>query len=223
MSIFNFEKDPKYTSITRRGAAAILDMWIVLFLRVFTMQIMAIFWLDKVLTDFMTEFTSTFGTEEFKAVPEHIAFLTNHALFWSIIIFYFITIMVGAFYHAYLNASGWQGTVGKRLLKVMITTRNDIKISVTRGILHYFLAIMPFIYLSYIFIQQARSGATTYAIVTSSGINVVLGVLFIIWLQIQIFTQRRTAIHDLICNTVSVNGKTNNKWPWSKNKEETND
>ena len=216
MSIFNNDKNSKFSSTFRRGTAATIDLWVVLILRIITMQLLGALWLNSVLFQFLSDFKNQFGTEEIKAVPEHIAFITAHQIFWSVILFYSIVILVGAIYHAYLNSSSWQATVGKRIMKIMITKENDLKISFKRGLLHYFLAIMPFIYLSYIMIYQLSHKVSLSQAIMNSPLNLIFGVIFVLWVQIQTFSSRKTTIYDLICNTVSINGKTANKWPWSK-------
>lgn len=218
MNIFNKKpEDEKYAGTLRRGTAATIDVWIVLFIRIVTMQLMGEIWMNRALMNFMQEFNQKFGTETVKDNPEHLSFIINHSIFAQALIFYFITIMVGALYHAYLNSSVWEATIGKRLMKIMITKENDMKITFKRGLLHYFLSLMPFVFLIYLVSYQIRNNLTFYQAITSSEINIFLGILFVMWLQIHIFTKKRTTAYDMICNTNVVKGKTSYKWPWSKN------
>jgi uncharacterized RDD family membrane protein YckC len=219
MNIFKNQKNEKYTSSYRRVTAASIDIWIVLFLRVFFMQIMAIAWLNAQLAKFLADFEAEFGTSEIKAVPTHIDFIANHSFLWQTVLFYSIIILVGAFYHAYLNSSAWMATIGKRLMKIQIVKKNEMAISLKRGILHYFLSLAPFIYLSYILVIKMQSGAPIGNIIMGSPINLILGIFFVFWVQVQAFSSNKTTIYDLICNTVLINGKTQAKYPWSKNND----
>lgn len=216
MNIFKTNTTEKYASTTRRLTAVSIDIWIVFFLRVFVMQILGILWINAQLANFLVEFKETFGTEEVKNVPEHINFILNHQLFWQVILFYLIIIFVGAFYHAYLNSSKWQATIGKRLTKIILSTKNDLPISFGRGLLHYFLSLLPFVYFTYIFALQVKSGAQFFDIILGSPVNLILGIIFVLWIQIQAFTRQKTTVYDLICNTSFTNGKTAFKFPWSK-------
>jgi uncharacterized RDD family membrane protein YckC len=216
MNIFKTEENQKYAGTSRRGTAAMIDIWIVLFLRIAVMQLMGILWINRQLVSFMEEFKATFGTEEVKNVPEHLNFVINHPIFLSALFFYFITIMVGAIYHAYLNSSKWHGTIGKRAMKIMIVTQSEVPISFKRGMLHYFLSVMPFVYMTYIMMYHLRNEVSLSHAIMGSEVNMILGVIFILWIQIQVFSKRKTTAYDLICNTIFVNGRTNNKWPWSK-------
>jgi uncharacterized RDD family membrane protein YckC len=218
MNIFNKsgkEENLKYATTARRGTAVMIDIWIVLFLRIFTMQLMGSLWLNAQLVSFLTEFSATFGTQEIKATPEHINFLTNHSIFWQALLFYFI-IMVGATYHAYLNSSKWQATIGKRIMKIMVTTKLDLPITIKRGFLHYFLSVMPFVYISYVMTYMMRHDITMSEAILGSPTNLILGVIFVAWIQIQAFSPRKTTAYDLICNINFINGKTGYKLPWSK-------
>lgn len=216
MNIFKKDQNSKYASTSKRSFAASIDVIIVLILRVIAMQLMGFLWINQKLVDFMQEFSATFGTMEVKNTPEHISFIFNHSIFWHVIIFYFITLLVGVFYHAYLNSSNWQATIGKRLNNIMIATASETKISFKRALLHYFLAIMPFVYLTYIMIYQIRNQVNISQALMGSDLNIIFGIIFVLWIQIQAFTPRKTTAYDLICNTVLINGKSNFKFPWSK-------
>jgi uncharacterized RDD family membrane protein YckC len=209
-------EDKKYVSSFRRSVAASIDVWIVLFLRIFFMQLMGSLWLNHELASFMQEFQNEFGTDTIKNTPNHINFIIHNKIFIYSIIFYMITIMVGAIYHAYFNSSSWQGTIGKRVMKTMIIKENGLKISFTRAILHYLLSVAPFAFLLYLMSYKLRYDLSIYEALTHSQLNIVLGVIFISWVQIQLFTRKKVTAYDLICNTIFINGKTNYKFPWSK-------
>jgi uncharacterized RDD family membrane protein YckC len=216
MNIFNKEKNSIYAATTRRGTAAVIDVWIVLFLRIASMQIMGVLWMNDLIIKFSQEFEAAFGTQEVKGTPEHINFIINHIIFANALFFYFVVIMVGAIYHAYLNSSKWQATIGKRIMKIIISTKSDTKISFKRGLLHYFLSVLPFVYLTYIMIYQMKNNVGITESIMGNPINLILAILFIIWLQIQTFSPRKTTAYDLICNVNYLNGKTEFKKPWSK-------
>jgi uncharacterized RDD family membrane protein YckC len=216
MNIFKKKpEDEKYAGSFRRSTAAAIDMWIVLFLRVFVMQILGAVWLNSAIINFMDEFREYFGTETIKNTPEHIDFILNNRIFFYALLFYSIVILVGAFYHAFLNSSAWKGTIGKRLMKITIVENEDKKISFTKGLAHYFLSVLPFAYILYLISYQVRYNQTFFQTVMASEVNVFFGISFLIWLQIHMFTKRKTTAYDLICKTVLVNQRTAAKWPWS--------
>lgn len=221
MNIENFLKknpeDQRYASSFRRSAAAGIDIGIVLFLRIFTMQLLGALWMNKVIINFLAEFNAHFGTESIKNTPEHIDFVMHHPIFIYAIIFYSVVILIGTFYHAFLNSSAWQATIGKRIMNICMTTQNDLKITFNRGIMHYFLSVLPFAFLLYLMSYQLKNNLNFYQTITASDANLFFGVIFVIWVQIHLFTRKKTTAYDLICNTILVNGRTEAKWPWSKN------
>ncbi len=218
MSIFKKSpEDEKYASSFRRSVAAGIDIWIVLFMRIATMQILGILWINRAVMEFMGEFKDQFGTESIKNTPEHIDFIIHHRIFIYALTFYAIIILVGAIYHAYLNSSSWEGTIGKRLMNMKIIKENNLKISFKRGLMHYFLSVLPFAFLIYLLSFQIRNDLTFYNALIASEFNIFLGIIFVFWVQIHLFTKRKTTAYDLICNTILVNGKTDAKWPWTKN------
>lgn len=217
MNIFKKDvEDKKYANAYRRSLAAGIDIWIVLFMRVFVMQLLGILWINQAVMNFMEEFRETFGTEVIKNTPEHIDFVIHHRIFIYALIFYALVILVGTFYHACLNSSAWQGTIGKRLMKILITKEDGAPLTLNRGIAHYFLSVLPFAYLLFLVSFQVKNNLTFYQAVTASELNIFLGVMFVAWVQVHLFTKRKTTAYDLICDTVLVNGKTSAKWPWSK-------
>jgi uncharacterized RDD family membrane protein YckC len=216
IKILKSAKDEKYAGSFKRSGAATIDMWIVLFLRVLVMQFLGAIWLNPAIIKFMEEFKEHFGTETIKNTREHIDFVINSRVFIYGLIFYSIVILVGALYHAFLNSSAWKGTIGKRLMKITIVEESGEKISFYKGLAHYFLSVLPFVYILYLISFQVRSGLDFYQTIMSSEINVFLGILFLLWVQIHLFTKKKTTAYDLICRTVLVKEKTAVKWPWSK-------
>ncbi|MBM3579753.1 MAG: RDD family protein [Alphaproteobacteria bacterium] len=213
---FGFKaKETYYASSLRRSTAAMLDVWIVLVLRMIVAQIVGMLWMNEQLHNFLLQFRTEFGTDEFKNTPEHLNFFIHHPLFYYMLIFYALIIMVGGAYHAYLNSSVWCGTVGKRIMKIVLIKENGVQISFGRGLLHYFLSVLPFAFLFYLVTYQLRYKLNLYQALTASDINIALSILFVLWAQIHLFTKKKVTVYDLICRTVTANGKTSTKWPWS--------
>lgn len=210
------EEDKIYASSFKRSAAIGIDIWIVLFARAITLQLIGTFFLDRMLRNYMQEFSDYFGTATMKSTPDHINFLLHHSIFYWTILIYAFLIFIGAFYHAYLNSSNWQGTVGKRLMKIIIIRNDSSKLSIYRGFAHYFLSILPFAFIVYLISYELLNKTTLYKSITESNFNIFLSVLFVFWVQIHLFTRKKTTAYDLICDTILVNGKTDNKFPWNK-------
>jgi len=214
--LFFKDKNDKYASSFRRGTAVMIDVWITVFIRAIFAQIAGMLVLNQVLYDFLNDFKNEFGTSTPKNTPEHVDFILHHKCFYYMLIFYAFLIMIGAVYHAYLNSSSWRGTIGKRMMKIMITTKNDLPITFGRGLLHYFLSALPFLYVFYLLTYQLRNEVTFYQALTASDTNIFLGIIFVLWVQIQLFTKKKTTAYDLIANTVMIRGKSEAKWPWRK-------
>jgi uncharacterized RDD family membrane protein YckC len=215
--LVNPYKENRYASSFKRATASMIDLWIVLFLRILTMEILGRIWLKGEIVNFVKEFYDRFGTETPKNTPEHIDFIINSRVFFYVIIFYLVIILIGALYHALLNSSNWNGTVGKRLMKIIIVKEYDeLKISFLRGLLHYFLSILPFAFIIYLVIYQKINHLTFYQAITTSELNVFLGIIFVFWTQIHLFTKKKNTAYDMICETILINGKTESKLPWKK-------
>lgn len=206
-----------YASSSRRSFAASIDMTIVLILRALTAQILGTLYITKALQDFLLEFRDKFGTDFVKNNADHIAFIIHHKIFGIVLTFYAIVIFVGALYHALLNSSSWQGTVGKRLMGIVIEKEDESRISFSNALTHYFLSVLPFVYIFFIIIYQLKNNLTFFQTVTASDLNVFFGILFLLWTQIHLITKRKTTAYDLICKTIFVNKKIiEAKFPWSK-------
>jgi len=221
MNIKNFFKKKEqekeiYVTSFRRSFAASIDMWLVLFLRVLVMQTLGSLWFNAAIINFMAEFNEHFGTETIKNTREHIDFIIHNRIFFYSLLFYAIVIFVGALYHSYLNSSVWRGTIGKRVMKIIMEKEDGEKISFSTGLWHYFLSILPFAFIIYLVSYQVRNKLSFFQAVTSSEFNVFLGIAFLMWTQIHLFTKRKTTAYDLICKTIFINGRTAAKWPWSQ-------
>jgi uncharacterized RDD family membrane protein YckC len=124
--------------------------------------------------------------------------------------------MIGAVYHAYLNSSAWMGTIGKRLMGIVIVQESGNKITFSKGLWHYFLSVLPFAYILFLASYQLRHKMTFYQALVGSEVNLFFGIIFIIWIQIHLFTKRKVTAYDLICKTEFLNEKAESRWPWSK-------
>lgn len=217
MSISNLlsvGRNRKYATSFRRSTAAIIDIWITLFVRALFAQIAGFIFMNHQMNKFILDFKTEFGTDAPKNVPEHVDFIIHHPFFYYLIIFYALILMIGASYHAYFNSSPWSGTIGKRLMKIMINTENELPITFNRALLHYFLSVLPFAFLFYLLVYQISHNLNLYQAITASQLNLFLGIGFVFWVQIQIFTKKRVTAYDMIANTVMLNGRTAYKWPW---------
>lgn len=213
----NQEEKKKYSSSIRRSVAAAIDISIVLLLRIFVMQILGYLWVNAELTRFMIEFENYFGTMTVKGTPEHIQFIVNHRIFPCLLIFYAIIIFVGALYHALLNSSSWYGTMGKRAMKIVLVKEDGSRrINFGLGMAHYFLSVLPFVYIFYLLGFQVKNKVTLFQAITTSDINVFFGIVFLIWIHAHVFTRKKVTAYDMICRTVVLNGKTDAKFPWTK-------
>ena len=216
--IFNYQtpQQKRYATSFKRSTATMIDIWVVLFLRMIAMQIMATLWLNNAILEFMAEFNQRFGTETVKNTPEHINFVIHHRVFVYGIIFYTIVILIGAIYHALLNSSEWKGTLGKRIMKIIMVKEDESQISFKTGLAHYFLSVLPFAFVIYLVSYQVRHEVNFFKALTASEGNVFFGIIFVIWVQAHLFTKKRTTAYDLICKTVFINGRTASKFPWKK-------
>lgn len=206
----------KYATSFKRSTAAMIDIWVTLFLRAVAMQIMGSLWLKHEIIAFQAEFFQKFGTETVKNTHEHIDFVVHHKIFLYSILFYGIVLLIGAFYHAYFNSSSWSATLGKRIMKIMVVDNDGQKISLLKGLSHYLLSVLPFVYIAYLLSYQMRHSLSFYDAILASSTNVLFGIMFVLWVQIHFFTKRKTTAYDLICDTILVNGRSSAKLPWHK-------
>ncbi len=222
MNIRNFFKKTNdnqiYSSSFKRSSATMIDMLITIFLRAIAMQLMGTLWINQQILNFAQEVKDHFGTDTLKNTPEHINFLVHHTIFLNMIIFYLITFFVGAIYHIYLNSSNWQATIGKRIMGIVMIQENEHeerkKINLKTSSLHYFLSILPFMYVIYLIAYQIYYDLSLLNAMLASETNVFLAIVFIGWVQIHVFTKKKTTAYDMICKTNFINGRTSYKTPW---------
>lgn len=208
------DTDIKFVRAFKRGTAVSLDMTIVLIIRIFFAQILGLLWLNKKIAEFFTEFHDHFGTEFIHRNPEHIAFISNHKVFYLMLIFYIIILLIGAIYHAYFNSSKWQATIGKRVMNIMVVKEDGGRINFFQGLAHYFLSLFPVAFIIYLVSFAELNHINFFSAITANIINISLSTLTVLWVQTQIFTKKRTTLYDLICKLIFVEGRTVFKFPW---------
>jgi uncharacterized RDD family membrane protein YckC len=220
--LFNFnirEKDNEFTNYAtpmKRSISGIIDCFIVLFLRACFLQFMSNFFVENFLNDFIAEFENKFGTRTPKGTTEHVEFIMNHSIFIYSIIIIFITILIGAIYHAYLNSSQWQATIGKRIAGIMVVGTNGEKISFFTGIFHYFLTLTPIFFVAFIFIYATINKLEIYEIFTKNHILTILGLFFLIASHANSFNKKKINFFDYLMKIEFHLGRTESKTPWTK-------
>ncbi len=212
--VINTSSELKFVKAFKRSNAIFIDILVVLLIRIIVAQILGFLWINKVLLNLLADFQVNFGTETIKNTPEHLEFLKNHPAFGSMLLFYFIIFLVGAIYHAYFNSSQWQATLGKRIMKIIIIDENGKKISFLKAISHYFLSLLPIIYIFYMIIFQTTHQTSLFNSMIANTANILFSIIAALWLQAHIFTKKRTTIYDLICKLIFIEGKTSAKYPW---------
>lgn len=206
-----------YANSFKRSVASMIDMIIVLMLRCITLEILGRVWADKVITKFLIDFKTEFGTDQISNSKSHLDFIMHHQVFSVMLKLYFIIIMVGALYHAFLNSSKWQATVGKRLMRLVIVDLDDYgEVTFLRSLVHYFLSVLPMAYVLYLLIFQTTHDITFFQAIIATKYNIFFGIIFTAWLQAHFFTEKRATAYDLILNTAVINGETRFRLPYSK-------
>jgi len=204
----------KFASPFRRSFSSGIDMFLVLILRVITIQVCGSLWYRDQMTKFLSDFQAQFGTQTPKSTESHVSYILGHPFVTHTLILVSVIIFVGVIYYTFFNSSKWQATPGKRLMSLRMVKNNDKDIGFTLALIHYLLSIMPFAYVFYLVFYKIHNDINFYQAITSSRFNLAVGVFFVMWIQIQIFTKKKSTIYDIICNTQWIKHKTNSKYPW---------
>jgi uncharacterized RDD family membrane protein YckC len=125
--------------------------------------------------------------------------------------------LIGGIYHAYLNSSAWQSTIGKRIVGIVVVSSNGEKISFSSGIYHYFLTLTPIVFIAFIFIYATIKKIEIYEIFTKNLILTILGLFFLIASHANSFNKKKINFFDYLMKFEFHLGRTENKTPWTKN------
>ena len=217
---FNIKEENNETAIyatpTKRMISGIIDSFIVLILRALFLQIVINSFAINIFNNFIEEFEKNFGTRTPKGTTEHVEFIMNHSIFLYGLILFFITIFIGTLYHAYFNSSNWQATIGKRIAGVTVANKDSQKISFMTGINHYFLSLIPIIYIIFIFIYAQKNKYEIYEVFSKNHFLAILGLLLLIASHANAFSNKRINLFDYFMKIEFHLGRTENKLPWTK-------
>lgn len=212
------KEDLSYVNPFIRGAAASIDMFCVALLRIIFMQLIGYFWVNGQIIKFHKDFEENFGGMFNGSNPEHLLFLSNHEIVKVMLIFLSLTILVGAFYHAYLNSSSWSSTLGKRLFKVILVKNEGKSLTFFQAFWHYCLSLLPWIFMFYLVIYQLKNKVSIYDALTGDPVNLTLGLITVAWIQIHIITKKKSTPQDMIIGCTMVRGKLGKGWPKIRSK-----
>lgn len=193
-----------YAGAWIRGCAASIDIMVATTLRIVTAMILGNLWFNQQLANFIVDMKSKFGTDMIGHDPERIDFLLHHPILKAAILFYLVVFLVGALYHILLNSSRWQGTIGKRIMKLTLVKNDGSKLTFWTGTAHYFLSIVPWIFVLYITAYQALHNVTIYNAISDNAFNLVFGLATLAWLEIHLIIKKKTTAQDMICHTVMI-------------------
>lgn len=196
-----FNQELKYVGSFKRGFAAAIDVLIANLIRAVVVTILANLWLNQQIINFLADFKTKFNTEIIGKDPEKIQFLMQHSVFKSTLLFCLIVFLSGAAYYILSGCSRWQGGIGKKLMKIIIIKNNGEKITFLESASHYFLSIVPWVFIFYLFTYQMMHGISTYESITGNLFNLIFGLITLSWLQIHLITKKKTTAADLICKT----------------------
>ena len=108
-----------------------------------------------------------------------------------------ISLVLALVYHALLESSAWQGTVGKRIASIKVTDLEGNRLTIGRAGTRYIARqIIPLLSILTGGLIQGDGGAALVTYCQEGAIPAYL---------IQLFTRQRQALHDMIAGTIVVN------------------
>lgn len=161
-------------------------------------------WFGAIVANFRSEFEQKFSTKIITSDPEQINFIIHHQFFSSLWILIGLLVLVGALYHALLNSSKYEGTLGKIWLHIKIVKTDGSRLTLTQAFLHYCLSILPIVLMIYLVGDYSVKQIEFDKLITDSLFNFVAVAIILLWVQVQLFTKRKTTAYDLILGTVLI-------------------
>ncbi len=98
-------------------------------------------------------------------------------------IFLIATILIGSAYHILLNCSKWSATVGKRVCNIVMVTNEGKRLSFWQSFSHYFLSLVPWLFVIYIMIFASQNKFSIYDAITKDLTNILFGILVAVWIN----------------------------------------
>lgn len=214
------KNDVTYINPFIRGASGAVDIFVVGFLRVIFVQIVGTFVINNQLLKFHEDFNKKFGVMFSAENAQHVQFLTHHSILKIMVVFMIATILVGAFYHAFFNSSTWSATIGKRIFGLVMVKNEGKNLTLGQALNHYFLSLVPWIFMFYILMFMAKNKVTIYEALTGNTANLVVGILMMAWIQVHILTKKKNTVNDMIIGCTMVKGKVGKGWPKFRKKDD---
>lgn len=190
----------------RKYLAGLIDVFISSSIRILFLVSLFHFWIRQELVDFSEEFKTKFNSEFviFAGDIDRIKFLSNHAIVESVLIFFLIIFISGALYYILLDSSKWCGTLGKKIMKIKIVRENNEQLSFARSLCHYFLSLVPWLFVFYILLYYLMHHGTIYQAITGNLFNLIFGLCSLAWIYIGVITKTHLSAADMICKTKMV-------------------
>ena len=201
------EEEILYIKPYKRGLAMMIDIFIATIIRVIFVQIIGVIFINEKIIKFQEEFAAEFQEPFSNANIDHITFLSNHDIVGVMGIFLIATILIGSAYHILLNCSKWSATVGKRVCNIVMVANDGKRLSFWQSFSHYFLSLVPWLFVIYIMIFASQNKLSIYDAVTKDLTNILFGILVAVWINSNSLLKKRSMIQDIIAGCSLVQGK----------------
>lgn len=190
-------------SSTRRLGAFLLDVFFVYILRIITAQILIKSWLFNSFlffrTEFLLMFKVEFGSSQLTEVQKY--FLLNHEFFRNFIIFLFLVFFIGFFYDFFCFISKFSGSLGQRILKLHVVTKESKKLDKITGLRRAVFVSMPFLILFLMFLYESMALSGFATLIDKNLFIVVVILIPLIWYDTYLFTNDKLILHDIFSKT----------------------
>ena len=193
--------------LKKRIGAFIIDFFIVYLCRYLYSFLTFRFILKNYLIEFINLWKDKFGKLDLnKITVVEVDFLINSKFFKIFIVWFFTLFLVSVVYNFCFLITQKSATLGQRYFKIYILNDDKTKITKLRAFLRSFLAVIPWIFISYVIIFNQLFYLADKMLLNNVSFILIL-VIFATWFDTSLFTKNKLTFHDFLSRTIVVSNE----------------
>ncbi len=208
-----------FPGISKRGYAFVMDFIILVPVRFLVLYIFHKLWFEKKFVNFGDSFYKIFGQDKgFDINNElHRKLALEMGMLDAIVSFGLILFLCGLIYNTLMIVSTWQATFGKRFFNIIVA-RKSVTGTIEKQVEYKRLGVWSamFRYLATLLFWIVPLFLVNFFLNKEYAPLAVFGTIWAFWYEIGFLNKQGRSIHDLISNTILIDGRINKKFSLKK-------
>ena len=181
--------------------AFLIDAFCVYIFRFFYIIFSLRFFLKDKLFVLLKNYEMLFGKFNIKKMTQvELNYIIRSDFFKCFVIFLIGAFLISTIYNLILLSTKWSATVGQKLLKIYVVSKDDSKIKPWQIVLRSFLVVIPWAIIFVIMDLKIITDLSPLNLISKNMLTIFI-VIVLTWYDLVFFTKNKLTLHDCLTST----------------------